>query len=382
MNPMSNMLEYIKWRGDLLVEKVPFCDVDALILSQLSYTRLSGIVGEDFHQEPVSIMEAAEIVLAEPHRLKQEGDDDLWKLAADSPRFRSFVLQGYVDHFDIATEKQFSAITVLMPEGKAAIVFRGTDLTIVGWKEDFNMSFADFVPAQEEAVAYVEAVAKAYPDREFYVCGHSKGGNLAVYGSAFCQREIQDKILQIRNFDGPGFSSENIEKDGMKAILPKTRTYLPQSSVVGMLLEHEEEFTVIHSKSIGLMQHDLYTWEIMGAGFVVEEETTDSSQFIDKALKQWLKDMPKEKREGFVETVFSILDDCDAVTLKELFSGKNALTVMKNLKDMEAGERTLIQEGMDILSKSVRKNLPLPNLSIKSGLFDRQKDEGIKDENL
>ena len=379
---MTNILDYIKWRGDLLMERVPFCDVDAVILSQLSYTRLTGVVAENFWDEPVTIEAAAETVLAEPERLKQGEDDDLWQLLAESPRFKDLVLTGYVDRFDIATEKQFSALTVLMPEGKAAAVYRGTDLTIVGWKEDFNMSFADFVPAQAEAVAYFNTAAESLPDRNFVLCGHSKGGNLAVYGAAFCRPELQNRIQAVRNFDGPGFSGETVEKPGMKNILPKTRTFLPQSSVVGMLLEHEEEFTVIHSRSLGLMQHDLYTWEIMGAGFVVEEETTDSSQFIDKTLKQWLQNMPKEKREGFVETVFSILDDCDAVTLKELFSRKNVLIVMKNLKEMEAEERDMIQEGLGILSRSVRKSIPLPALPIKSGLFDREKDEGIKDENI
>jgi hypothetical protein len=390
---MTNMLDYIKWRGDLLMEKVPFCDVDALILAQLSYTRLTDIVGEDFGGDgggkPVTIGEAGVRVLEEPDRLKQSEDDDLWRLAMESDRFKDLVLTGHIDHFDIESEKQFSAVTVLLPEHKAAVVYRGTDLTIVGWKEDFNMSFADFVPAQAEAVIYLNAAAKALPDRTFYLCGHSKGGNLAVYGGAFCEPQIQSRIENIRSFDGPGFSEENVQKPGMKAILPKTRTYLPQESVVGMLLEHEEEFTVIHSRSIGLMQHDVYRWEVVGNGFVIEEETADSSQFIDKALKQWLRNMPKEKREGFVETVFSILDDCDAVTLKELFSKHNALTVMKNLTAMEGADREMIQEGLHILHKSIRKSLPLPGLpikSVKSGLFDRQKDsqkdEGTKDENV
>ena len=364
------------------MEKVPFCDVDALILSQLCYTRLTGIVGETFDGIPVTIEEAAKAVLEEPDRLKQDEDDDLWKLIMESNRFKNLILTGHIDRFDIAAEKQFSALTVLMPVGRAAVVYRGTDLTIVGWKEDFNMSFADYVPAQEEAVNYMNAAGFHLPDRAFFLCGHSKGGNLAVYGGAFCQPDVQERILSVRSFDGPGFSQENVEKQGMRVILPKTRTFLPQSSVVGMLLEHEEEFTVIHSKSIGLLQHDIYNWEIMGAGFVIEEEMTDSSQFIDKALKQWLQNMPKEKREAFVETVFSILDDCDAVTLKELFSKKNAFTVMKNLKEMEPEERDLIQEGMSILGRSVHKTLPFPNLPIKSGLFDRQKGEASKDENL
>lgn len=374
---MQNLLDYIKWRGDLLMEKVPFCDVDALIFSQLSYSRLTDIVSEAFDGPPVTIVQAGRQVLAEPDRLKQSEDDDLWKLLIESDRFKDLVLTGHIDHFDIETEKQFSAVTVLLPEGKAAIVYRGTDLTIVGWKEDFNMSFADYVPAQAEAVNYLNAAAYKLAHRKLYLCGHSKGGNLAVYAGAFCQPKFQKRILHVRSFDGPGFTRENIQKPGMKVILPKARTYLPQSSVVGMLLEHEAAFTVIHSKSIGIMQHDPYTWEVMGSRFVVEEETTDSSQFIDKALKQWLQNMPKEKREAFVETVFSILDDCDAVTLKELFSKHNALTVMKNLTAMEAEDRDMIQEGLHILHKSIRKSLPLPELSIKkvkNGLFDRQKD--------
>jgi len=165
--------------------------------------------------------------------------------------------------------------------------------------------------------------------------------------------------LAVRNFDGPGFSEENIAKDGMKRILPRTKTYLPQSSVVGMLLEHEEEFTVIHSRSLGVLQHDLYTWDVMGPNFIIEEETTGSSQFIDQALKEWLKVMPKDKREAFVETVFSILDDCDAVTLRELFSGKNAARVVKNLAQMEEEERALVQEGLGILLNSMKRSLPL-----------------------
>jgi len=379
---MTNILDYIRWRGDLLMEKVPFCDVDALILSQLSYTRLTGIVEEGFDGQPVTLGTVGKTVLAEPDRLKQDEDDELWKMAMESTRFKDLGLLGHIDRFDIKAEKQFSAVTVLLPDGKAVLVYRGTDLTIVGWKEDFNMSFADFVPAQKEAVAYMNAAGSSLQDREFYLCGHSKGGNLAVYGGAFCQKEMQDRILNIRSFDGPGFSEENVEKAGMKAILPKTRTFLPQSSVVGMLLEHEEEFTVIHSRSIGLLQHEVYTWEVMGCSFVVEEEVTDSSQFIDKALKQWLQKMPKEKREEFVETVFSILNDCDAVTLKELFSRKNVVTVMKNLREMEGTDRMLIQEGMGLLSQSLRKNLPLPNLRIKSERFDPRKIKEQEHEKL
>ena len=341
------------------MESVPFCDVDALILSQLSYTRMDGIVSASFVGPAATVTEMAEMALKEKHRLKQtEEDEELWTKVKDSARFKDLQLVGYVDRFDAASEKQFSAVTVLLPGDKVVVVYRGTDLTIVGWKEDFNMSFSEHVPAQLDGVEYIEAAAKALPNCELYVCGHSKGGNLAVYASAFCCEAVQKRILAVRNFDGPGFSEENVATVGMERILPRTKTFLPQSSVVGMLLEHEEEFTVIHSRSLGVLQHDLYTWDVLGPGFVVEAETTGSSQFIDSALKQWLAAMPKEKREDFVETVFSILDDCEAVTVKDLLSGKNVARVMKNLTQMESEERASIQEGLDILKASMKKSLP------------------------
>lgn len=356
---MANLIDYLTWRGDLSIERVPFCDIDGLILSQMSYTRMHGVVTESFLGQHVTVEEMAEVTLEEEQRLKQEEDEGLWRRLKESSRFKELELVGYVDRFDAASEKQFAAVTVLLPDNKAVIVYRGTDLTIVGWKEDFNMSFSDCVPAQIDAVEYIESAAKDLPDYDFYVCGHSKGGNLAVYASAFCDKDVQKRILAVRNFDGPGFSEGNIAKDGMKRILPKTKTYLPQSSVVGMLLEHEEEFTVIYSRSLGVLQHDLYTWDVMGPTFIIEEETTGSSQFIDQALKEWLKVMPKDKREAFVETVFSILDDCDAVTLRELFSGKNAARVVKNLTQMEEEERALVQKGLGILLNSMKRSIPL-----------------------
>jgi len=341
------------------MERVPLCDVDGLILSQMSYTTMHGVVTESFLGQIVTIGDMAEVALTEQQRLKQEEDEELWHRLKESPRFKDLELAGYVDRFDVASEKQFSAVTVLLPDNKAVIVYRGTDLTIVGWKEDFNMSFSDRIPAQMEAVEYIMSAAKALPDYEFYVCGHSKGGNLAVYGSAFCDKDVQKRILAVRNFDGPGFSEETVTKEGMRRILKRTKTFLPQSSVVGMLLEHEEEFSVIHSRGIGLLQHDLYTWDVLGPEFVIEEEISGSSQFIDRALKEWLKAMPKDRRELFIETVFSILDDCDAITLKELFSGKNAAQVMKNLTRLEESERNHIQEGLDLLKNSIKTSILL-----------------------
>ncbi|MGN0658883.1 MAG: Mbeg1-like protein [Emergencia sp.] len=371
---MTNILDYLKWRGDLPVEQVPLCDVDMLILSRLAYIKMSGIVPESFTEQPVSAAHMAEAVLETVDEnakssaaVKSRDDISLLRLLIESPRFQNLQLTGHRDIFDGQEQEQFSAVTILLPGDCACIAFRGTDSTLVGWKEDFNMAFDENVPAQEDAAGYVEEAAAALPKRSLCLCGHSKGGNLAVYSAAFCSSETRQRILQVRNFDGPGFNEHNIGKTGVREIRDRTKTYLPQSSVVGMLLEHAEEFTIVHSEGIGIFQHDIYSWEIVGAGFVTEEETTGSSQFIDSALKEWLAGMTPQMREDFVDSVFTVFADCEGETLREMWTGRNALAIVRAAAGMDESRRQTIQEGLDILRSSVKKTLPelsLPDLSL------------------
>ena len=237
---------------------------------------------------------------------------------AEGNRYGNVILCGYVDHLDPSMEKQFYALTCLLEDDVMLITYRGTDNTLVGWKEDFNMTFLDTIPSQKEAVQYLEAMAIAYPDRRIILCGHSKGGNLAVYAAAFCSFAIQNRIQRVYNHDGPGFSAETLQAAGYRSIAQRIETFVPQSSVVGMLMEHEEHYTVISSTQISLWQHDPYPWEVLGPDFVRLDALDRQSIVLDSTIKHWISELDRSQREAFTDAVFQILSNTNAASFKEM----------------------------------------------------------------
>lgn len=336
------------------MEKVPFCDVDAAILSQLSYTRLTGIVAEAFDGQSVTIREAGAKVLTEPERLKQSEDDDLWKLAMESARFQDLILAGHIDHFDIETEKQFSAITVLLPEGKAAVVYRGTDLTIVGWKEDFNMSFMKDIPSQKEALKYLQEIGKKYFGK-IILGGHSKGGNIAIYAATYCEDKIKRKILEIINADGPGFDETIITSENYLKISERINTYIPQASIIGRLLEHEDDYEIVYSTQKGLMQHDIFSWEVDGNNLKRIENLTLNSQFVNKVVRDWLKNTTSQQRENFVNIIYEVLISTDAKDVNDFSVDtlKKISVAIKSYKSIEKEERKEIEYMIKLVFESI-----------------------------
>ena len=265
---MANMFDYLTWRGDLTLSQSPFQDVDSLILSTLAYVFFDGILSESM-EETVTIAQAAELYFARPQEVwksRVEEDWELLKHLAESERFSKMELCGYVNKLDFAAEKQFSALTILTGDGMAFVAFRGTDSSSVGWKEDFNMSFMDTVPSQQEAGIYLCRAAE-YFSGKLRVGGHSKGGNLAVFAAAMCPEKVQERIVAVYNHDGPGFREGMLQREGYRAMLPRVQTFVPQSSVIGMLLEHEEEYVVIRSSQKGIMQHDPYSFSFSSSSW-------------------------------------------------------------------------------------------------------------------
>lgn len=277
---------------------------------------------------------------------------------ATSRRFCNARLSGYVNLFDPAAEKQFSGLTILLEGELPYVAFRGTDGTLVGWKEDFNMSFLTVVPAQKEAVQYLCAASDSLRGR-LRVGGHSKGGNLAVYASAFCGEEIQSRIESVYNHDGPGFLSEVVTREGFQRILGRVHTFVPQSSVVGMLLQHEEGCAIVHSTNTWLLQHDLYSWETACNGLVFTEARTRSSRFIDSTLKAWLTQMNPEERGKLVDGVYTALSASGAVTVADLNRPKTAVSVLREMKKLDEPTKAIIQQAVELLSASARENLPV-----------------------
>lgn len=303
---MADLFTYLAWRGDLSFVQAGFNPVDNLIMSCLAYVQLEKALPAG-RKKTLAQAAADYLALPEEERRARSGEDErLLKAAADSHRFGRVELLGAVDILDPAAEKQFAAVTFQLENGEAYVAYRGTDNSLTGWKEDFNMAYLPVVPSQTEAAAYLERAAAAVPGG-IRVGGHSKGGNLAVFAAAVSQPSLQRRLLAVYNNDGPGFSSRMLQSPGYRAVASCIHTYIPQSSVVGMLLDHEESYAVVHSRRVGLLQHDPYSWDVMGPDFVYVSGLTPAGQMIDRTLKYWVAQMSMEERADFVEGLFSLL---------------------------------------------------------------------------
>ena len=361
---MADMLDYLAWRGDIEFPQLPVNPVDALIFSTLSYIDFKDIVPDNPDQS-ISLADAAAglFSLAEPqNRVRVKKDLELLKAVAASARFDNIKMTFYRSILIPEEDTQFAAVTVFLEDGSAYIAFRGTDSTLTGWKEDFNMTFQTSIPAQRLALDYVQEFAAAHPI-PLWMGGHSKGGNLAVYAAAKCGELLQKRIVEVHNQDGPGFSEDMMRDPGYRSILPKLRSFVPQSSVIGMLLEHEEPYRIIRSSQVGIMQHDPYSWQVLGPDFLSVEGLTADSRFLDRTFKNWLSGMTNEERSAFFDTVFELLESTGAERTGEIIRPHNVRAYLKTLKANETMRNVLASELVRLVSSARQaQNPPEENL--------------------
>ena len=358
---MANILDYLSWRGDLTLAQSPFNEVDNLILAELSFVNFTGIVPGPGEGEGVPLHTAAEAFFR-----SHEGGDmgmgvlvpdeipTLLRKMAECPRFREMKVNCFCDHLDVRKAEQFAAVTVELGDGSIYLSFRGTDDTIAGWKEDFLLGCQPEVPAQKKAVAYVKAVAGQYPRRKLMLGGHSKGGNLAVYGGIFVPLAIQRRISAVWSNDGPGFYGAVLETPQHARLEGRVHSIVPKSSVVGMLLEHEESYTVVDSDQTGLWQHDGFSWQVLGTGFVTLRQVSRQGRRNDLALKEWVRRLPVDQREKFVDGLFEVLTASGATTLTDLKEDgfRAAGAMVRAMKDMEKDTRDALFNAIATLFRS------------------------------
>lgn len=375
---VANMFDYLAWRGDLSLSQSPFNDVDSLIISTLSYIFFDGVVSESM-EERITIGEMADKFLARPKeewKFRLPQDEKLLRVLKNSDRFSNMELCGYVNKLDFQKEKQFAAMTILPGDGTVFVVYRGTDYSLVGWKENFNMCFMDDVPAQQDAAMYLLKASEAFPEAKLRVGGHSKGGNLAVYAAAMCPLEVQEKIIRVYNHDGPGFRETVLGREGYLNILPRMQTFLPQFSVVGMLMEQQGESIVIHSNGSGIMQHEPYSWEMMGADFVKRESLTEKSYFLDNTVTRWMDGLTEQQRELFIDTIYEAVASAPVDAFGETaISPKMIISTLQALHAEEEGTK-IISSSLKILFDAARKTVD--EFAGRSGMD--QGKEGIKNE--
>ncbi len=361
---MANILDYLTWRGDIPFSQVPLNEIDSLILSRISYFPFDNLFQGE---EKITIEKAYKRFRKEKDKTVLQVDDlDLFPAVAKCARYKDLVLLDYINKVEPKEEKQFSAITICLPNHILYVSFRGTDNTLIGWKEDFNMSFSSHVPSQKDSKAYLNNIASKY-EGDIIVGGHSKGGNLAVYAATFCNDEIKKRIKIIYNEDGPGFDDDIIQTVEYQKMIQKVHTYIPQSSVIGRLLNHQETYVVVQSTANGIMQHDLYSWQVLGSKFVSVKNVTDKSLLVDKTIKEWVKTVPADQRAQVVEVLFEIINSTDATTLEELSNKKiaTARLLIKNYQNIDSENKVLISKALHSLLGIVKENVMM-NISNKN----------------
>lgn len=346
---MGNIMDYISWRGDLSFEQSQFNEVDNLILACFSYVNLDGISAVT-KQKGIGLKKLTKEFM-KLHTMKElEADKSFIRLApfmmmemAKSVRFGKCVVRNYVNDIVTEAEQQFAAMEIVLEDGTSYVSFRGTDDTIIGWKEDFNLS-TGVVPAQKRAIEYLQKILE-HTDGMLRVGGHSKGGNLAIYGSVMC-KSAHEKILEIYSNDGPGFSREFQELPETKEMMPKIIRIIPEYSIIGTLLEHEKEPVIVASSSKGLLQHDGFSWEVQGPALVRRDSLNKTALRFIEILHKWIDGMDMEQKRLLIEDLFATLQASGYENLSEVQSGglKSLAAMVKRVEKFAPESRGMMQE--------------------------------------
>lgn len=341
---MANVFDYLKWRDDLKLIKLN--EIDVLIFNKLSYFPLENIIHDN---ESITISDIYKRSLNYKNFYKNKSKDhEFLKTISKSIRYKDLIINNTISKLDIEKEEQFMAITILLSSDTIFVSFRGTTEEIVAWKENFNMSYKT-VPAQIDALNYVNNLPL---DKKIYLGGHSKGGNLAMYAAIYAKDEIKNKIVKVYNFDGPGFIKldENYQKMKDKMI-----NYIPSDSIVGRLLNYDHTTVVIKSSSSGIMQHNLYSWQIEKDNFVLSNISNESNT-IKNIIDEFLTKVDIPQRKQLIDSIYMIITSSGATKINDF-----NITVLKDFifsyKNINDENKKLLMTIIKYLYNSTKDNI-------------------------
>lgn len=365
---MANLFDYLAWRGDLTVDASPLNEVDSLLLTRFAYLPFDALVTEESLPVPIgSLLKTCMRRYPRHHKAwLMPADWDLAHAMSQSKRFATAQLLAVYHKVREAEAIQFCAMAVAVSPDCLFVLFRGTDWSLVGWKEDLMMTFCDAIPAQQAAAQYAQEIMTQYPQYQtVYIAGHSKGGNLAIFAAMHLPSSEQKKVRAIMNFDGPGFLPERVASAAYQKIKPKIQLYIPQSAVVGRLLTQEGKRIIVSSTQIGLMQHDVYSWDVQPQGLQRGRQLTASSEQFTDNLEQLLAALTPEEREQVVLAIFDALAATGAQTLNDLGDNwyRKVTQILENGKGLSEDTRKLVlrvvrQLASGAIRQAVQDSLP------------------------
>ena len=359
---MSHIVSYVKRQKENTFLEEPFNEVDALVLSQFIYLKLDGILPTTSEKkEAVYLYEIAnnldyEKVFADERYRKD--NIELFETMVESKRFRRMRMNYFSDITSVLAETQFSAMTVFLEDGPTVVIYRGTDETMVGWKEDFNMSFKEPVTGQSLSALYLQQVSELF-DENFIVTGHSKGGNFAVYASMNVEEKVQNRIDKVYSFDSPGFRPEILESVDFNKIKERIIKYLPHSSIFGVLLQSKENYQIVECFSIGVLQHNPYNWQVSGNEFKKLDKLDRGSVFLSETYNEWLYGLTDEELHAYSEIWYQIMQEANITTMLEFTKepGKTLSSLIDAIRETDDKTKEMAKELAHGLIEVAKENI-------------------------
>lgn len=347
---VADVFDYLAWRGDVGFDAVAANEGDRLILCMLSFVDFEGIVSDEIGRNEIALSEAVQIILAKKGKLTEGKMRRLVLELAQSRRFGSILLSGYRTRLskgeDPRSQLQFAALTVRF-SSHLSVIYRGTDDTLVGWKENFNSDLMYPIPAQEMAASYLtQASVSGLP---IAVQGHSKGGNLAVYAATVSSIPEQQLML-VYDYDGPGFDRSFFEKDRYQRIRHKIQKFLPEYPVIGLIRESDCKKTVVHCTGKGLSQHNGFHWQYCSSGLSKASRADPGAILLNSRLKRFYGALNLEERKQFIEGAYRLASYGGRETVSQLTNSKRQL--FRDFKQLGQSEK---QNLMLVLSQLFRQ---------------------------
>lgn len=347
----KSILDYVSENMQTFFD-MPFTKVDALVLAQFIYMDFTKLVGKNCGVPVSQLYKAEEFEALTCDTFYPKRNVKLLTALCASPRFRDITLNLFTDKYNERIEEQFCAICFVLPTGENVISFRGTDTSLIGWKEDFNMAFLSPVPSHISAVNYLNETAKNISG-DIYLVGHSKGGNLSRYALAFCEDSVKERVKSIYNFDGPGFVEPILEHDNYKKTSDKAYKFVPSGSAVGGILENSNAFDIIRSNGLGFFQHNPFSWVISENDFESCENFTAMSKHISNTFSQWFRDLNPSQTKILVDTVFSIISASNAKTVHQFarYAIREREVVTAQFKELDPEVAQYVKDALAIFAK-------------------------------
>lgn len=346
---MNNIFKYIERYGNKTFEEHPVTELDILIFTQIPYIDFTS----SFENTNDEIKLSDLWNRAKKHNIKTMGFGHkvaikILEEICNTKRYKDLILKNYI--YYLAEDTQFGAIMVEVPNDYTYVVFEGTDNTIWGWKEDFKLAYTYPTDSQKMAAKYLNKNIKLY-GQKVIICGHSKGGNLALVGAMKTNIIKKMKIQKIYSLDGPGLKSEEFRSLNYKLVRNKLINIIPNLSIIGVLL-NQENVKVIKSRGIGIYQHDVTTW-------LTEDDHLKSgiqdklSKRLDESITTWLSKHDYKEREEIIEGIFSIFESSGIKTFNDINTLEEVYKIIKSTIDMSKETRDVILTSIKLLATGI-----------------------------